>query len=116
MNSLSPTSQSGYGDFDYTIDCNKATPGCGPGASDPDLGPLQFDVTLTGAGTLTPSDFIVSGDWFFASDIKAGNGKTGNVTSSSETDPTPAPEPGSVLLLITVLCFTLFPLKKRLIS
>ena len=51
VNSLSPTSQSGYGDFDYTIDCNKATPGCGPGASDPDLGPLQFDVTLTGAGT-----------------------------------------------------------------
>src|SRR4030095_8267327 len=81
VNSLSPTSLSGYGNFDDTIDCNGGTPGCGNGGNNPNHGPLQFNVTLTGAGTLTPSDFIANGaGWFFASDIMAGKGKTRKTT------------------------------------
>jgi hypothetical protein len=51
VNSLSPTSLSGYGSFDYTIDCSGGTSACGNGGNNPNPGPLRFNVTLTGAGT-----------------------------------------------------------------
>lgn len=90
-----PASASTFGSFDYSVHCY----GCGPGASHPLPGPLDFDVSLTGGGALSATSFIAnSGGYFFASDILSTNGNTGNVANNTG-DPDPAPEPVSVMLV-----------------
>jgi hypothetical protein len=75
--------QSGFGDFDYSIDCTA----CGSGASSPQPGPLVFDVSVS-SGTLSINDFIKnSNGWYFSADLFV-NGKTGPVGSNVLPEPT----------------------------
>lgn len=87
-----------FGDFDYGVVCDVPT-GCGSGGSNPNPGPLSFDVS--NAGGLLLTDFIAnSGPYYFASDIVNTNTEsrppTGNVGSNQST---PVPEPASLALL-----------------
>ena len=87
------------GDWEYSITCTA----CGHGGSDPQPGPLDFDITTTSA--LTPDDIIQNGaGLFFAADIQGTTGNTGLV--ASDRDPPPpadVPEPGSMALFATAL-------------
>jgi hypothetical protein len=72
------TSNTPYGSFTYGIDC----PGCGPGASNANAGPLDFKVTDTSG--LGISNFIANSDgYFFSADVIGPGGGTGNIASTS---------------------------------
>jgi hypothetical protein len=105
------THADGTGNWMYGIECTV----CGSGGSNPNPGPLVFDVTLSG---LTVNDFIAtttggtpdtgSDGNFFAVDLcnnfvaTRGCGNTGDVagnTPGGVVPPQGIPEPGSLLLL-----------------
>jgi len=81
-----------FGSFDYSIRCT----GCGPGASSPLAGPIDFTV----ADTLVSAFAANSDGIYFTSDIIGANGKTGNVASGLSSGPgSTVPEPFSLLLV-----------------
>ncbi len=90
-----PATASTFGSFDYSVSCS----GCGSGASSPLPGPLNF--STTDGSPLSINNFIAnSGGFFFASDIIAGNGKTGNVAAIGPGVVTQhVPEPASLAIL-----------------
>lgn len=82
-----PAHASAFGAFDYSISCTA----CGPGGSNPQPGPLSFDVAVT-SGILTIGDFIPNAKgYLFASDILGSTGNTGNVGAGPPDAPTPEP-------------------------
>jgi len=85
-----------YGTFTSGIDC----PGCGPGASHDNPGPLDFKVT--DASGISTSDFVKNsgGGYYFSADVIGPSGGTGNIASNSITgDPSAVPEPATLALL-----------------
>jgi hypothetical protein len=88
-----------YGEFGYVINC----PGCGPGASNANPGPLTFRVS--NAKGISISDFVANQNgYFFSSDVIGPLGGTGNIAANSApVTYTPgsvaAPEPASLTLL-----------------
>jgi len=60
---LTANNSDGAGTFQYALECGTA---CGSGGSNPNPGPLVFDITATG---LTESSFITNGTATFAADI-----------------------------------------------
>jgi hypothetical protein len=103
-------SRDGAGIFDYWIACSA----CGNGASSPIVtGPLSFTVSASG---LTPESFEVLNNkgYYLASDVLAGN--TGNVEAIGFTNVMPAPEPGSLTLVVTGLICLLFVSRRRLLA
>lgn len=72
-------SYSTFGTFGYSIKCDN----CGPGASNTNPGPLEFNITRSG---LTTASFIANSDgYFFAADVIGTNGKTGNVGANGDS-------------------------------
>jgi len=94
-------SHSPYGTFTYAINC----PGCGPGSSHANPGPLAFKVT--DASGIAVSDFIANDNgFFFSADVLGPGGHTGNIaadaatpTLASATEASAVPEPASLPLL-----------------
>lgn len=84
----------GSGNWQYSAACTAA--GCSNGGSNPNPGPLSFDVTATG---LTPNSFASNGTGFFAADICTAintttggcSGKTGVVFAPGSGVPVPEP-------------------------
>jgi hypothetical protein len=102
--------------FDYALDC--AGDACASnGGSKTAPPPLIFDVTAAG---LTPASFRVkdaAGDAYFGADVKdynsgAGNGNTGMIGATDRRDPSPVPEPGSIVLFGTTLAVVVTGLRK----
>ena len=89
-----------YGTFANALDC----PGCGPGASNANPGPL--DLTITDASGISISDFVTNSDgYYFGADLLGPGGNTGTVaantlTPSGSTGNGPdVPEPASLVVL-----------------
>jgi hypothetical protein len=96
------TMSDGFGAYQFALYCNGAE-ACGPGASHPNFGPLQFQLTRNGG--LTVDSFIANAEGtFFAADIINGapNGNTGLVrTTAKDRDitVTAVPEPATLTLV-----------------
>ena len=84
-----------FGAFTNVITC----PGCGPGASNANAGPLSFAVTdLDG---ISINDFIANaGGYFFSADVLGPSGGTGNIASNGVSE---APLPAALPLFATGL-------------
>lgn len=83
-----------YGTFTSGIDC----PGCGPGSSHANPGPLEFSVfSITG---IDISNFIANAKgYFFSADVLGPAGGTGNIASGVITDnPSSVPLPAALPL------------------
>jgi hypothetical protein len=102
---------SSFGNFEYAVSCDI----CGSGASNPQPGPLSFNVSASGLDTTSFQETSTGGTaaWFSA-DVQGTNGGTGNVGSVGSPKQTPpVPEPSSVLLLGTTAVGFLFMLWSR---
>ena len=88
-----------YGTFTNGVDC----PGCGPGASNANPGPLNFKITDSSG--ISVDDFTANrGGYFFSADVIGPNGGTGNIAANTVTDPPdPVPEPASLAVLASAL-------------
>jgi hypothetical protein len=93
------TMSNSYGTYEFALYCN-GTPACGPGASQPNFGPLKFRVNATG---ITESSFVANGAGsIFVADIINGypNGATGLVRATAQDRTiTAVPEPASLTLV-----------------
>lgn len=94
-----------FGSFYSAVTCLK----CSGGNPNNPSGPLTFDVTDSVTG-VTTADFVAnSSGYYFASDIRGANGKTGDVAANAVLNnaaplgvlsQTATPEPGSLLLML----------------
>lgn len=104
---LAPVTMSNsYGTYQFALYCNFG-PSCGPGASHPNFGPLEFHVTLAG---ITENSFVANAAGsIFVADI-ASNGITGLVrATTSDRTLTEVPEPAT----LTLVGFGLFGVATR---
>jgi hypothetical protein len=104
----------GFGNFEYFVTCTS----CGSGGSNPNPGPLIFDVTepnlLAADLAQLSSNPPGSSEAYFVADILGTNGHTGPV--GAETPGTPVgsvPEPTSIILLGTVVVSILYIFRRR---
>jgi hypothetical protein len=114
---IGPTNhnQPPFGSFNYAVSC---TTGCGNGGSNPNPGPLSFDVQLVG---ITLGSFVGNGaGYYFASDLIGpgpnGDRVTGNMGALGRTGDTQisaVPEPASLMLFGTGLAFAARKLRRR---
>jgi hypothetical protein len=100
----------GTGTWNYIIDCTTANV-CGTGTSKQLTGPISFDVSLAGGGTLTPGSFVAnSKGFYFSADIGILNGSgtynTGDVAANTVTA-VPLPPSAALLGSALVLCLAL---------
>ena len=102
LGGLNPTNTP-YGAFSYAINC----PGCGPGASHANAGPLDFEVTDPNG--ISVDDFVTNAlGYYFSADVIGPAGGTGNIAANFAVDPPdrpldPVPEPTSLVLLGSAL-------------
>jgi hypothetical protein len=99
----------GIGDFEYGLDCD-----CGPGGSNPKLGPLEFDVTAAGLTLASFKEKSGEGYYFGADaiDYNLSGNPTGAIGASG--DPLHTPEPGSIILFGTIALGTSGLLRRKL--
>jgi hypothetical protein len=88
------TMSDGYGTYEFAFNCSN----CGSGSSNPGVGPLEFQINLTG---ITPAWFVGNAaGTYFAADVLApvpgASPATGMVRA---TAPPVVPEPASLVLL-----------------
>lgn len=92
-------------DYNHGLTCSS----CGPGGSNPNPGPLDFNVT--GVTGLTAADFVSSP--FFGADVISSNGNTGLIDASAGTVVITSPEPSSVILFGSILIGVAEILRRR---
>jgi hypothetical protein len=99
----------GIGSFSDYVDCSICTGG-NPGQPTS----LSFDVSST-AGAITTASFITdSAGYYFASDILAGNGNTGNVANNTPGTVSATPEPATFGLIgLSLVGFGLLRRKRK---